>query len=138
MKAAIIAELGRALARHRRHTLPRRLAHLAYLLHLGYENFDYRADTNGERFVLRALCVANPRQILDVGANVGNWTRAAANLYPHAVVHAFEIVPATFAGLQASTSSLPNVVPNSVGLADSRATVPVRYYPAHTELSGIH
>ena len=35
---------------------------------------DYNIETNGEDAILKQLCAFNIRVVVDVGANVGDWT----------------------------------------------------------------
>jgi FkbM family methyltransferase len=102
------------------------LNNAAEALHLGYENFSYEFDVNGEANVLRALVDQGMAVIFDVGANVGAWLLAARKVFPQAEIHAFEIAPPTFAKLrQRIDGSTGAVTLNMVGLAaiDGRMTL---------------
>ncbi len=50
---------------------------------------------NGERFVLECLRQFHPKVVFDVGAHNGDWTQTALDALPFAVIHSFEIAPAT-------------------------------------------
>lgn len=80
-------------------------------------------DTYGTRIgpvfepgLVRLLTALTPRdaQAVDVGANIGLTTLALSQLATQ--VHAFEVVPGTFALLSANVGGLPNVVLHDVGL----------------------
>lgn len=60
-----------------------------------YNDFGYDFATNGERFVIERLKAFTPTIVLDVGANVGDWSKMAAQSFPKAVVHAFELSEST-------------------------------------------
>ena len=51
-------------------------------------------------------CGYEPRTIIDGGANVGQWTRLAASVFPEATYHLVEPQPACQAGLQETASGL--------------------------------
>ena len=61
--------------------------------------------------VLRLLLKAgySPTCIFDVGANVGLTAQEFGQSFPHAIIHAFEPVPATYDLLTANLASRPNV-----------------------------
>ncbi len=74
---------------------------------------------NGEVALVRRLARFSPRQVLDVGANLGDWTRAVVESCPLAHVHAFEIDPETAARLADSCAPFADrVTVNSLGLSD--------------------
>ena len=63
---------------------------------------------------------AQPKVILDFGANIGLATLYFARMYPDAVIHAFEPVPDNFALLreQCSVNKLNHVICHPFGLSD--------------------
>ncbi len=58
---------------------------------------------------LRKKLGFEPQTILDVGAATGEWSKAAAWVYPRASVHAFEPVPVSFAKLSALSRDIPAI-----------------------------
>lgn len=66
--------------------------------------------------------------IFDVGANVGEWTRAAVAAFPKADIYSFEICGKTFEQLERQIAGLTGVHPVRTGLADHDGTVKLRYY----------
>lgn len=50
-----------------------------------------------------------PRTVIDVGANVGQFTVAAAKIFPGVEVHSFEPIPECVAALKENTRTLPNI-----------------------------
>jgi FkbM family methyltransferase len=127
----------RYVATHRRSAFIRRMAQYCRSYLGWYDNRDYSPETNGEYRVLQALAAAKPRQLFDVGANVGEWTRKAIAIHPQACVHAFEIVPATFALLEAGAGGLAGVRLNPFGLSDVEASVHVHTVEGRTDLASI-
>src|SRR5258708_9093117 len=92
-------------------------------------NVSFDMEVNGELGALRAL--DRPACLFDVGANVGEWSIAAAGLYPEARIEAFEIVPDTAAVMrQRLTERGPSAVNlHSVGLSDGNGPARVAYLP---------
>jgi FkbM family methyltransferase len=68
-----------------------------------------------------------PGLVFDVGANVGQTTRAIKRRFPAARVHAFEPVASTFQELKAQVTQLPDVQCHNVALSDQigQRTIPV-------------
>lgn len=118
MKVRLRSPLWRRLAR----VVSRRLFRVAE------NNDDPRFARNGERWllgeVLRGSAPENapPAVILDVGANVGGYTREALQLAREVrreiVVHAFEPSPHCVETLRRDFAAVPNVHIVSAGLAD--------------------
>lgn len=86
-------------------------------------NFDMRK--NGELRVLRVLKDFDMRCIFDVGANIGEWSLCAAEVFPGCDIHSFEIVPTTFAQLRDNVVSIPHIQPNNFGLSKADGFVEV-------------
>lgn len=93
-----------------------------------YNNLNYDMATNGENAVLDRLSKKDVRVVFDVGANKGEYTAACLNRFDGAVIHAFEIVPATFRKLAANTTSSRARL-NDFGLADAPGTLEINYNP---------
>ena len=121
--------LARYVAAHRHGRVVRKLAALCRQYLQWFANANYDIDTNGESFVLSAIRPFAPGVILDVGANVGCWCRAAKGLLPDAQVYAFEIAPPTFEALRRNVGHLPGVQCEPTGLSDEPGELAVRYYP---------
>ena len=69
----------------------------------------FRLRQNWAYDICRFAGTRKIRTIFDVGANIGQTANFAANFFPHAVIHSFEPVQATFATLRARTKKSPNV-----------------------------
>jgi FkbM family methyltransferase len=128
----------RLLSHNRRRLIPRKIAG-ACRRYLGwFDNVSYELESNGEAFVLDVLARHSPRVLFDVGANVGDWTRAAAARCPTAAIHAFEIAPPTFERLRERTRGLEGVRCQPFGLSDAPGQVRLRHFvdsPALTTAS---
>lgn len=118
----------RFLARNRRNPLIMRIARRAESYVRGYNNFDYDPVHNGELFLLKTASNVFPHDsvIVDVGANEGDWTRLALDVCPNATIHAFELVPDTFARLEARMGRESRVHLNAFGLVDRNGVLPVK------------
>lgn len=84
-------------------------------------------ENNGELRVMKLLGVIDPRCVYDVGANRGEWSRLMADLYPSCQIHAFEILPSTYAELLLATESSPNIVANNFGLSEEEGSMSISY-----------
>lgn len=99
-------------------------------LHKGYENLDYDFYRNGEATILRKLAdIQGFSTIFDVGANKGNWSLLASELFPKATIHSFEIVPKTYSCLVGNCNHRENIVCHNVGLSDTEGTASVFFSP---------
>lgn len=115
------------LCRHRRSWPVRILGRSAYYFYRGYENRNFDFQSNGEEWCLRQLAGADMRCAFDVGANVGDWTALALQVWPETAVHAFEIVPANFEQLERNVGASGRVRLNPVGLSDTEAEIEVHF-----------
>lgn len=121
-------KLRHMIAEHRRNPVIRALAHQCRRYLKAYNNLNYREETNGERFVLEVLRGQPISCIFDVGANVGAWAGMAAQIFPSARIHCFEIAPPTFAKLEKRMAGGAMVL-NDVGLSDEECEVPIKFFP---------
>ena len=81
-------------------------------------NFSYDIDTNGEAWLLERAAKLNPRCVLDIGANVGDWTKRAAQLFKNASIFSFEPNPPVFRELQKNLGHLPRVTLKNAAIAE--------------------
>lgn len=75
-----------------------------------------------------------PRTVLDVGANVGQFAVASAKLFPGARVHSFEPVPECAGKLRENVSGLPNVTVYPLALGDGEGDLQF-YVNSHSHSS---
>ena len=125
----------RPTARARRNPLLSTAAKLCRQYLKWYGNASYKPHKNGERWLLGALGSEPMRTVLDVGANVGDWSLLAAAAFPGATIYALELVPSTAATMRERTASVTRIKPFDHGLADHTGTMTVRFNPkatAHT------
>jgi FkbM family methyltransferase len=120
---------ARWVARHRRNRLLRQLAAVSRRYLAWYGNLNYDTATNGEQRVLQRLTAFAPQRLFDAGANVGEWSLAAARLCPTARIDAFEISPQTFSTLKTATGHEPRIHAHPIGLGDASGIVHLRHYP---------
>ncbi len=67
-----------------------------------------------------------PRTVLDVGANIGQFTVAVAGTFSDVTVHAFEPLPSAVARLRRHTAGLRRVTAHEVALGDSETVATLR------------
>jgi FkbM family methyltransferase len=126
-----------AVARRRDRFLFRALAAASTLYLDMFANVCFELEVNGELRVLEALAQLQPqpRCIFDVGANVGDWSIAAAAVFQHARIEAFEIVPET-ASVMASRLARAHVTSvrlNPIGLSDRNGRISVAHLPSFSQ-----
>lgn len=121
------AWLMEALTRHarRRGGTARILAALARRYADAYANPGHDPATNGEWHLLRRL--VDLSVVFDVGANRGQWLAGVRAHHPAAIIHAFELIPATRELLAAQADAAVRVHP--FGLGDVAGTVEVAHFP---------
>lgn len=104
-----------------------------------YENFFHNArwamDANGELELIRRLSGVDVRVVMDVGANVGEWSVAMASTCPAAAIHAFEILPPTAALFRQNAAGLPSIHLHEIGLAEADAEIELWYHPDNNQLT---
>lgn len=118
------AWLARHMMRDRRD--PRQLAFADFAAQAldAWKNRQYDVHLNGEAALLAALAPFQPGVLLDVGANVGEWSIAACGALPGARVHAFEISPATATILAENAAPLgARLVIHSIGLGEREGKI---------------
>ena len=76
------------------------ISHLnTFLLH-AFLNKNNNHFLNGEHWFQEKISFIKPKTIFDVGANKGEWSELVANIYPDALILAFEPVPEIFLLMQ--------------------------------------
>src|SRR4051794_7754822 len=108
----------RPTARARRNPVLKTAAQLCRQYLKWFGNASYKPERNGERWLLSTLQTEPIRTVVDVGANVGNWSLMAAELFPGATIYALEAVPATAAKLRLQVASEERIKPFNLGLAE--------------------
>jgi FkbM family methyltransferase len=77
------------------------------------------------------------RTVFDVGANVGDWFILAAQFFPNARIHAFEILE-DVCKRAAERASDPRITVHNLGLADHHGTIDILYNPSNSALSSAY
>ncbi len=104
----------------------------------GYNNYQDGSESGEEFFISKVLAPSNPRVCVDVGANVGDYSRKLLK-YTQAQVVSFEPLPAAFLRLQEQTEEFRqrSILENrAVGEKNDRLVI--HYNPsalAHASLS---
>lgn len=99
-----------------------------------WRNVDYRCEVNGERFVVERIAAVCPAaQIVDVGANVGDWANMASRIAPGGRLVCFEPVPELFDQLQKRARQ--NMRSECLALSDEDTPMTITYYPGNAGLS---
>ncbi len=81
-----------------------------------------------EKDLPRLIPDFRPRTIFDVGANIGQTADRFRQIYPTAVIHCFEPVPATFEVLRQRQRDHPNVQCHRLALSDRCGTGRINVY----------
>jgi FkbM family methyltransferase len=136
LKERLYRRAVHVIASRRNSSVARAVAHGCRSYLNCYENVWYEPELNGELRVLSIVADDHATCVFDVGANVGEWTRAAVERAPSAAIHSFEIVPDTAAQLAARFAAVPQVTINPFGLSDTADTIAVKYFPDFSEASG--
>lgn len=89
--------------------------------------YSYDFDKNGERRLLEVLSALPMRTVFDVGANVGDWSLAAARALPSADIHAFELSPRTGRTLSARLQG-PRFRVNQCGMGRQSGEITFKDY----------
>lgn len=89
---------------------------------------------NGEAFLIRSLA-RHLRVVLDIGANVGNWSAALIDQNQECRVFAFEPSPATYASLKKRAEGHPHWRVFQAGMGDQEGTLSFCDYGDNSVLS---
>jgi FkbM family methyltransferase len=122
--------LARHVVQDRAAPSVRALVDFGYGTIRGWKNSEFDIEINGEAMLMQRLRPFSPRTVLDVGANIGDWSIAALQYLPDATVHAFEIAPATSAKLIANAAGAGDrLIVNACGLGDTTGQIMLYYTP---------
>jgi FkbM family methyltransferase len=101
------------------------------------KNLSYDMRRNGEYWLLDRLSALPVHIVFDVGANRGEYAFACVARLPSAKIHAFEVVPETYAKLIQTLAGEVRVVTNDFGLSDRAGELEIRYCPTQDGVSSI-
>ena len=99
-------------------------------------NYSYDFEKNGERNLLETFKSEKTNVIFDVGANIGDWSKIARELFPKTQIHSFELSPTTYNNLLNKLYGLEIFV-NNFGLGDLDATIDFKDYGADSKVNTI-
>lgn len=124
------AWLARHMMQDRRDPGARAFAEFAQKAIEAWKNRQFDVHLNGEVALLAALAPFKPSRLFDVGANIGDWSLAAAAVLPAARIEAFEITPATAATLTANAAPWgARLAVHAFGLGDREGAITVYVSP---------
>ena len=94
--------------------------------------------TSGELDVLRRIRArgATVETVVDVGANIGGWAVAAAEIFPEATIYSFEPASDTFRQLESAAEG-HRIVPVRAALSDVSGTRTLRSVPGMDWMSSL-
>lgn len=101
-----------------------------------YKNINHDMNTNGEFYILNRMADLGAVTIFDVGANKGEYTNACLDRLREAKIHAFELVPETYAKFLVNVKS-DRVTINKFGLSDKSGEIDVNYNSSQDGLSSL-
>jgi len=109
----------RTIRNHSGKPIGRAIQRLSYAIYRASNNPGYHFADNGELHILQAFsAVSGHRTVFDVGAHIGEWSRACADLLGSRVnVYAFEPSNSTFEKLRLNTKGRDNISPIQIGLS---------------------
>lgn len=103
---------------------------------LKYNNFSYKFEENGEKLLLDKLSSENFKNIFDVGAHTGSWSKIAYKCFPNAKIHAFEISKTNFKSLKKNLKSERFKI-NNLGLSNKKSEIYYKDHGANSEINSI-
>lgn len=104
----------------------------------GWKNSEFDIHTNGEAALLQRLRPMSFRTVMDVGANIGEWSLAVLQCMPESCVHAFEIAPDTSEKLAHNLANWgARIIVNRYGLGDSEGEFTLYYTPESDTASSL-
>lgn len=128
---------ARVVARYRHTFLVKVLRRAALAWLDASDNVQFTIATDGEAWLLQRLAPFGFSVVLDVGANVGDWSTAAASALPGATVHCFELDSDTRQRLASRLTPPDRFVVHPTGLDHAAGWVEYDYYPAEPALSSL-
>ncbi|SKB12338.1 hypothetical protein PL11201_330027 [Planktothrix sp. PCC 11201] len=97
-------------------------------------------EGSGEAQVIRRF-VTPGSVVLDVGANLGDWTKAVLSICPDAEIHLFEPIPVVYKDLIKNLGekfSTAQIIPNSFAIGNQAGVQTFYHYQAQSILSTFH
>lgn len=98
---------------------------------MGINNYGSNQETGEEFFIssfLKSKFKEQPITIFDVGANSGEYSLMIKDVFPSAIIYAFEPNPVTFHLLQEKTKLINKIKSFPVGLGSTKSTMEIYTY----------
>jgi FkbM family methyltransferase len=101
-------------------------------------NFSYDIETNGEAWLISACASLRPRMVVDIGANIGEWTLRAVQSFPEARLFAFEPNPQIYEELGRKTANIASItcVPQAISAEAGNRALHIKSGP-HSGVSSL-
>jgi len=116
-----------------------RLARLSEQYLNAYDNVaNWDIGINGELRAIRDVLTRIEGDVLDVGANAGQWATAVIPYLGDRSLHSFEVVPPIYVALARNVAGHANVFPVNKGLSDATGTIEVHYSPSSSTISSAY
>src|SRR6267378_2205976 len=96
---------------------------------------NWNVHYNGEADAVRTITSTVAGDVLDVGANEGQWASMALEIIDGRRLHCFEVVPQTFEKLKENVGQRTNATLNHYGLGSKASTIDFYFYPDSSDCS---
>ncbi|GAA0740359.1 amino acid adenylation domain-containing protein [Gaetbulibacter jejuensis] len=100
-------------------------------------DFMYQEIVENNEYLKHNITLPPQACVIDIGANIGMFTRYINHLYPSAEIYSFEPIKPVFEVLEYNARLTNNnkIKPFNVGIGDEEKVVSFTYYPKNTILS---
>lgn len=104
-----------------------------------YENIgNWDMTWNGELAAIRQILLHCDGEVLDVGANAGQWAESVLPELGNRRLHSFEPVPAVFAKLADQVGNCSNVLLNNFGLGSANAELHLNFSASADTITSLY
>ncbi|MDX8388391.1 MAG: FkbM family methyltransferase [Ghiorsea sp.] len=123
----LISLFGTYISKHKANKWCQNICKYADHFRYKYENVEFDLDVNGEMRVIQLIGTLKPKTILDVGANIGQWTSRLKRFHSDCIVHTFEPIPHTYKQLLTNTEQQSGLIHNNFGLSSEADTIKLHF-----------
>lgn len=123
----IAKEFGKLICRYRNTLFSQFLIQIVEIIRNNSENVNFNSKSNGEEQYLKKISGLDFKVILDVGANIGEWSLIARKVWPYSKIYSFEILPKHWDIFNKSVTNDSNIILNNFGLSNFEGNVDVYY-----------
>ncbi|ABM70734.1 FkbM family methyltransferase [Prochlorococcus marinus] len=113
--------------------IKKRVLAISSKVYADIENFNYDPESNGEYWLLKNLSTNYSETILDIGANIGEYSLKCYKYFPKSKIYAIEASPKTYKKLIKNTSNVLNIFTINKALSDSSEK---KYFYERSDFSG--